>query len=1434
MRYLRHALAVLVLVAVSAVSAWMLLATPLRAQQDDQGALAGLISRLLSTPTTRVTIGGVEGALSSNAVITDVQILDDEGVWLRLDRAEIVWSRTALLLNRRLQVDSLRVGTLEYLRQPERDAVDEAAAEPGPILPELPVEVRIDEFVLEELVLGEPILGTAARLSAEGSASLGDPSDGLDLTFSAQRLDEPGSLGISLNYVPETNQLAVELTHDEPAGGIAARLLDLPGLPPVQLQLAGEGPLTDFAATLDFTAGPTIGAEGSVRVVTENGAYVTDLDIAARLAGLLPPTVAPVFAGVTQVAGLATVGEDGSLILDGLNMTTPVAALTLTGTVSADRVLDVSLSAASVPNELGITRVGTVELEELLVQMAVAGPLTAPRLDGSIEASGVSTPEGRFEDLNVVIASAPVGDAAEPESFTIEVDGTLDGIALVDEALGRAIGDSINIVARGTVDLDGVADIAQARIMTPTMAANFAGRIGTDVIDGNLSAAIADLRPFSGLAAMPLRGSAEIDARLAGDPSISQVVAQLQGTLREFESGSEALNGLIGDTLTLDGSVARVIGGVSFDDLRLRGANLDVVLNGRADEELADIGLDLTIPDLSALDERIAAGSLTADARITGTIDAPDFAGDVTIENAQALDRAIPRLTLGVEATDITGLFVADIALDGEVAGNPASGTGRVSRRAEGGYAVEGLDLRIGSVVLAGDLGIGDAGLSQGQISLTAGELDDLSPLLLTRLRGALDARLILDIVEGGQNARITADGSQLRFEDITLTDFVANVAVEDLYRAPVIDGVVEANTLAVAGQTFSQIRLAADGSEEQTNFTASAQAQAFDLAAQGTLSSTEDDIRIGLTQFSATRGARTLSLISPASFVIDNGVVTIAGLVLQANGGQISVAGQAGEQLDLSLVISALPLSIAEIAAPGLGLTGTAEGRATITGTPADPRGNYEVTLSNVSLPQLADAGLPALDARATGTIADQRATVDATITAANLNLAVTGSAPLDPDGALALNASGQVDLAVANVVLAPEGRRLIGAASVDATITGPLADPQLAGALSVQNARFTDEVLGLDITGITARITADGQVLRIEAFSAATPNGGTLSAAGQVRIDPQANFPGEITITGRRAQLVASDLATAIADLDLSISGPLATSPLIAGRVELITLDIAVPDRIPTTLQPLPNSRHIDPPPQAQARLAIRQERRERRAAGPRFDARLDLTIIAVNRIFVRGRGINAELGGELRLTGTTMNPVAIGSFELRRGRFDLLGQRLDFTRGRIDFTGDFTPTLDFVAETQASDVTAAIIVSGPASDPTFELTSSPELPQDEILSRILFDRAAGGLSAGQALQLAQGIATLAGTGGPGVFENLRRSLGVDSLDIAIGEGGPAVGVSRYIADNVRLGVRAGARPEDTGVSVDIDLSRRLRLQGQVGADGRSSVGIGYEIEY
>ena len=47
---------------------------------------------------------------------------------------------------------------------------------------------------------------------------------------------------------------------------------------------------------------------------------------------------------------------------------------------------------------------------------------------------------------------------------------------------------------------------------------------------------------------------------------------------------------------------------------------------------------------------------------------------------------------------------------------------------------------------------------------------------------------------------------------------------------------------------------------------------------------------------------------------------------------------------------------------------------------------------------------------------------------------------------------------------------------------------------------------------------------------------------------------------------------------------------------------------------------------------------------------------------------------------------DPTAIGAFEMRRGRLTVIGTRLDFTRGRLTFTGDLTPELDFMAETNA----------------------------------------------------------------------------------------------------------------------------------------------------
>lgn len=1411
-------------------AAWGL-ATPTQAQ-DDQSALAGLISRLLSTSTTRVSIGGVQGALSSNAVITNVTISDDEGVWLSLDRAELSWSRTALLLGR-LQVNALNLGRLEYLRPAQTPPSEQAAAEGGPLLPELPVEVRIDEFTLGELALGAPVLGVEANFSASGAARLGDPSEGLSLTFAAVRLDSPGEVSIDLSYAPASNRLAVELDYDEPAGGIAARLLDLPGLPPVSLTLTGDDPLDDFSATLDFAAGDTIGAEGLARVARAEAAYALDLDLVARLEGLMPPAAAPIFRGDTRLTGAARVGDDSAIALDDLRLATPVAELAIQGGLSSERILDVRVTGRALPGPDGTTRAGDVAVGALAVDFAVAGPLTAPRLNGEITASAVETPAGSFDDLDLTIASEPLGGNADAERFSLALDGRVTGVALADADISRAVGDSLEITARGDVDLDGVANFSQARILTPTFAGNLTGRVGTALLDATLSAMIADLAPFSGLATSPLRGSAEFDLRLVGDPSVSQIVTQIGARLRDFGSGSVALDGLLGPDVDLVGGLSRIPEGFAFDDLRISGRNLVANLDGRADETSANVDLTLSVPDLAALDPRISDGALEGEVRVTNTLAAPDVAGELRITGMRALDRPIPRLAVRFDAQDVTGALSATVNLDGEVADAPATGEARFARRTDGGFSLDALALRVGTVIANGQIAVDAQGLSEGSIDVRAGDLDDLSPLLLTRLRGALDGRLDLTVRDGAQDVRLVARGDGLAYEEIAIREFLADVSGADIYRAPAFTGSVSAASFVIAGQEFAQARVVADGDANLTRFDASASAQGFSLSANGELAPRPEGLDLTLSAFSADRGSRRIALDGPARIAIRGGEAVIESLALNAEGGRIALSGRAGETLDLNLRISALPLSVAEIFVPGLGLSGVAEAEARLTGSAADPGGNYRVSLTNVSAPQLRDAGLGSINATASGAIGNGRAGVDATINAAAAELRVTGSVPLDTAGELDLRATGSLDMAAANVFLSADGRRLTGAADVDATIRGMAAAPRINGTLAIRGAAFSDLELGFELNEVSGRIVADGDALRIESLGGVTPGGGTLQVSGGLRLDPGAGFPGDLRITGRRARLVSNDLATAVSDLDLGLTGPLASSPLISGRIVLTTLDVAVPDRLPTTLQPLPGTRHVSPPPQAQARLAVRRAAERDRTRSAPFDARLDLTVIAANRIFVRGRGINAELGGELRVTGTSSDPIAIGAFDLRRGSLDILGQRLDFTRGRLDFSGDLTPELDFVAETQTSDATARISVSGASSNPVFELSSSPDLPQDEVLSRILFDRAAGGLSAGQALQLAQGVATLAG-GGPGAFDELRRALGVDSLDISAGAGGPAVGVSRYISDNVRVGLRAGARPEDTGVSVDIDLSRRLRLQSQIGADGSSSVGLGYEIEY
>ena len=100
-----------------ALIAFLVLCGNAHAAEEDKGVIANLISRALSSPSMSVSIGAVDGVLSSDASISDIVLSDRQGPWLKVDKVRLVWNRLALF-SRRLEVDQLTIGRMELLRRP--------------------------------------------------------------------------------------------------------------------------------------------------------------------------------------------------------------------------------------------------------------------------------------------------------------------------------------------------------------------------------------------------------------------------------------------------------------------------------------------------------------------------------------------------------------------------------------------------------------------------------------------------------------------------------------------------------------------------------------------------------------------------------------------------------------------------------------------------------------------------------------------------------------------------------------------------------------------------------------------------------------------------------------------------------------------------------------------------------------------------------------------------------------------------------------------------------------------------------------------------------------------------------------------------------------------------------------------------------------------
>jgi translocation and assembly module TamB len=330
---------------------------------------------------------------------------------------------------------------------------------------------------------------------------------------------------------------------------------------------------------------------------------------------------------------------------------------------------------------------------------------------------------------------------------------------------------------------------------------------------------------------------------------------------------------------------------------------------------------------------------------------------------------------------------------------------------------------------------------------------------------------------------------------------------------------------------------------------------------------------------------------------------------------------------------------------------------------------------------------------------------------------------------------------------------------------------------------------------------------------------------------------------------------------------------APSLGAKLRVDNAELLVPDRLPPDVQPI-NVVIVNSA--TGQTLATQSES----TAKPRLVATLDVAVDLPGQVFVRGQGLDSEWRGRLTVTGTSAAPQLTGRLEVVRGTYDFLGKSATLTRGTITFVGgqQIDPVIDIEARITANDVVGIVQLSGTARQPKIALSSQPDLPQDEILSRVLFGTSISQVNAAQGIEIAAAAASLATGGGPGVLDRIRQGLGLDRLSLGsapstsplsnfavpslaatpgvpgspptsgigttplpVGAGSgtsnptaAAVSAGKYVASGVYVGVTQGITAQSSSVDVQIDVTRHISIDTTAGQATGAGVGVNWKLDY
>jgi len=1430
-----------------------------------------LSAAVAATPGLSAHIDGLEGFLPFSLHLKTLALMDHAGPWLVVSDVRFGWSLAALIAGR-VEITELSAGIVRVMRPP--DLPPDEAPEPmvwPPSLPTLP-PLLIDRLAVERLILDAAVSGERTETAISGR--MAENGGVVDMSLAAERRDGPAAFA-RLNVRADLGgwTLAAVLAAEEAPGGPLGAALAPSAAPggggPVRVDLTGEGPLADWSGRLTARVADAslVATDIRLRIPFEANARAS-IGLAGYLTpvpGMLSPQAAAVIGdriGFSLAAG--TVLGTGAVFLEPSRVMAGPASLDFSGQSDPQQgVFDLRV-ALDIPNLAGLSPLAGDIGGSFSATVSTAGDINRPTARLTLTARDVATPQASLKAASFAFDFTPTADlgGAFP-GLAVTGGGQIDGPRAKDGALfsGRPV-----VLA---LDAGLNRDMALAVRSLSVAAGGFSLAAQADLAQkGPLTAScrltLADLGELATGLGLPLTGAVHADAAVTGSPNGRDLSLKLDGGVTGLNApdrgvpAAMAAARLLGRTPSFSATAHLAGDTAELSAFTLTGEGLRASATGRADLAARTLAATAaaTLADLRPLSDAAGQplrGALRLETALSGRLDSPDATADITLTDVQMADMAVSSGNIRVTASDLAGRLhgraSAQAAIHGEQLAFEAGFDMPPGQADISGLALSGPGMNLsGNARL--DLA---AGLITGKLAGGAPDLARLGAMLGLPLSGGFTLDAAFAAKGGGQDVRASVSGTKLGLPGASVSSLSLTADVSDVLRAPRGKAALNVSGVAAGGAGVSSLVLDAAGRDGRgMDFTVKTQARleglgplGLDMA--GRLAPAQGGMSLELSRLTGNINTLPIALKQKAGLGMAGDRVSVTGLRLGLGKGIFAAdGGFDAKKADLTMTLT--DLSLAEMAALGApGLTGTAEADVRVTGSGAKPEAALRLKAQGVGLPGDKGGKAPKLALTAAADLNPGGAQVTASITGlgktpvslraqvpARLSLAPFAFA-LPPDGPLTGNLTADMQLADFAALLAQSGIKAAGRFTADLSASGVLSAPVFGGAVGLSGGSLEHAATGMRLKDIRLDVSASGKTLTLTELSAKDYGKGSMHASGQADLSPGEGFSLDAKAAFDSLTVVNMDLAKATLSGQIGATGK-GSAMAVTGKLFIGPAQVNIPSRLPPDVTDVAVVEVNNPDAPKTA------SKPKDTAPGPASDLTLDVTVGVGNGVYVRGMGLESEWQGEITATGTAAAPHLVGGiYTLQGGGIEFFGRRLELVRGQVTFNGGTPPdpSLDVEASIAASDATCGVLVTGTGKAPVITLTSTPAMPRDEILARILFGQSAGTISAFQALQMAQAGAALMSGGGSSLdlLSRTRKLAGLDELDFVPGQGGletTRLRAAKYLAKGVKVTVDQGAAADSGSVAVEVDITPNISVESKVGADSNQGVGVNWKWDY